>query len=163
MTLRFNSGKKKRLKKLWKTMISYIFAKNKRNLWKFMKQISVLILLSFFIGCTDDNQNQIFNQKNCLSNRLANPTPNDCKSISTNVCEFIYIGSKRLSEKSKDLFNEFCFGPKSQIVFLICPNPNWNSFQIVKDSLFFFLFLFFDECHPLHSSIFTFYSYFDLK
>jgi len=82
-----------------------------------MKQISVLILLSFFIGCTDDNQNQIFNQKNCLSNRLANPTPNDCKSISTNVCEFIYIGSKRLSEKSKDLFNEFCFGPKSQIVF----------------------------------------------
>jgi hypothetical protein len=105
------------MEKLLKTMISYIFAKNKINLWKFMKQISGLIFFIFLIGCSKDNSNDIINPSNCLTNKIAKLTQNDCKAISGSICEHIYIGSKKLSVKSKNLFNDFCFGPKSQIIF----------------------------------------------
>lgn len=86
-----------------------------------MKQISAFILFIFFFGCSKDNPTFINNpiiQNDCLTNKVAELTPNSCNELNgSSQCEIIYIGSKRLSEKSKNLFNDFCNGLKTQIIF----------------------------------------------
>lgn len=95
------------------------------------KILSVFMWVLMLNGCTKDSPNVIINSDNCLVNKIPRLSPNDCNSINGNShCEYNYIGSKRLSEKSKSFFTDYCKGLNSIITF---KNQNGNELLCTVD------------------------------